>query len=128
MTSHLDRTLRAMEEASLDVLMLGREANARFVSGADRLWLAGTRPFGPGCLVVRETGAVHLLSASDDGIPDAIPRECLYPLSWNPMTLLGAVAAAPGVASARRIGVDSMTPMMEQLVGGVLPDAELVDG
>lgn len=128
MTEHLKRTLAAMERARVDVLLLGREANGRFVSGANRLWLAGTRPFAPGCAVVRETGAVHLLSITDDGLPPDIPPERCYPISWNPMNIIGAVAAAPGVSEARRIGVDGMTPLFEQLLAAVLPGAELVDG
>jgi Xaa-Pro aminopeptidase len=127
-SAHLERTLAAMERDAVDVLLLGREANARYVSGATRLWLSGTRPFAPGCTVVRETGAVHLLSVTDDGLPPDIPLERCYPISWNPMNIMGAVAAAPGVAAARRVGVDGMNPLFEQLLGAVLPDAELVDG
>ncbi len=128
MSEHLARTLAAMERDQVDVLLLGREANARFVSGATRLWLAGSRPFAPGCAVVRETGAVHLLSITDDGVPPDIPPERRYPISWNPVNIVGAVAAAPGVGDAHRIGVDGMTPLFEQLLTAVLPDAELVDG
>ena len=36
------RALAAMADAGVDALILGREANARYVSGARRLWLAGT--------------------------------------------------------------------------------------
>ena len=128
MSEHLMRTLAAMERDQVDVLLLGREANARFVSGANRLWLAGTRPFAPGCAVVRETGAVHLLSITDNGLPPDIPPERCYPISWNPMNIVGAVAAAPAVGDAHRIGVDGMTPLFEQLLTAVLPGAELVDG
>src|SRR6202022_1542422 len=92
-TDHLERTRAAMADADVDVLVLGREANARYVSGAHRLWLAGTRPFAPGCVVVRDTAAVHLLSITDDGVPQAVPPERLYPISWNPMNLVAAVAA-----------------------------------
>jgi Xaa-Pro aminopeptidase len=127
-SEHLRRTLTAMERDDIDVLLLGRESNARFVSGAARLWLSGTRPFAPGCTVVRATGDVHLLSVTDDGLPDGFPIERCYPISWNPMNIVSAVAAAPGVAGARRVGVDGMTPLFEQLLGAVLPDAELVDG
>jgi Xaa-Pro dipeptidase len=126
--AHLERTLDAMADAGVDVLLLGREANSRYVSGADRLSVAGSRAFAPGCVVVRDTSAVHLLSITDDGIPADIPPERFYPLSWNPMNILGAVTAIPGVAGARRIGVDGMTPLFEQLLNGMLPDAELVDG
>jgi Xaa-Pro aminopeptidase len=44
------------------------------------------------------------------------------------MTIAGNVAAIPGLADAARIGVDGMTPMMEAILTGVLPGAELVDG
>jgi Xaa-Pro dipeptidase len=124
----LARTLDAMARRDIDVLVLGREGNARFVSEVTRLWLAGTRPFAPGCVVVRETGAVHLLGVTDFGVPRDIPTDRLYPLSWNPANIMGAVAAAPGVSNAQRIGVDGMTPLFEQLFTPTLPGAELVDG
>ena len=44
------------------------------------------------------------------------------------MNLMGALAAIPGVPTAARIGVDSITPMMEQLLGATFPNAALVDG
>jgi len=122
------RVVEAMRGEGIDVLILGREANARYVSGADRLWLAGTRPFAPGCVLPAVTGDVHLLSITDDGLPRDIPVDHLFPISWNPMTILANVTVIPGVAGARRIGVDGMTPLFEQLLAGVLPDAELVDG
>src|SRR5712691_11283483 len=90
-TERLERTLAEMARRELDVLVLGREANARYASGARRLWTAGTRPFGPGCVVVRATRQVHLLSTWDDGIPEAIPPENLYSITWNPMNLIGAI-------------------------------------
>jgi Xaa-Pro aminopeptidase len=122
------RVVDAMSAQGIDVLVLGREANARYVSGADRLWLAGTRPFSPGCVLPAATGAVHLLSITDDGLPNDIPKDHLFPISWNPMDILGNLAAIPGVAGARTIGVDGMTPLFEQLLAAVLPGAELVDG
>jgi Xaa-Pro dipeptidase len=127
-SAHLERTLGAMRGADIDVLLLGREGNARYVSGADRLWLAGSRPFAPGCVVVGETGAVHLLTITDDGVPADIPPERFYPISWNPVNLLNGLAAIPGVAGPRRVGIDGLTPLFEQLLAGFLPDAELVDG
>lgn len=123
---HVQRCVDEMKRRDVDVLVLGREGNARYVSGASRLWLAGTRPFGPGCVVVRETGAVHLLSTTDDLVP--LPRGQLFPMSWNPVNIVEALRAIPGVATARRVGVDGMTPGFAQLLRSVLPDAELVDG
>lgn len=128
MAEGLARALDEMARRDVDVLVLGREGNARFVSAATRLWLSGTRPFAPGCVVVRETGAVHLLSVTDFGVPPEIAPERLYPMSWNPATIMDAVAAVPGVAHARRIGVDGLTPLFEQLFAMTLPEAELADG
>ena len=119
-----ERVLEEMARRGVDVLLLGREGNARYVSGARRLFLAGERAFAPGCVVVRESAEVHLLSNTDFGIPQELLHENLYPTSWNPVTLVGRIAAIPGVAEAKTIGVDGLTPLFEAL----LPDAELVDG
>jgi Xaa-Pro aminopeptidase len=119
-----ERVLEEMARHSVDVLILGREGNARYVSGAHRLFLASERAFAPGCVVVLETGQVHLLSNTDFGIPSEIPHSNLYPTSWNPATVVGRIAAIPGVASAARIGVDGLTPLFEAL----LPAVKLVDG
>ena len=120
-----ERVLDEMRRRHIDVLVLGREGNARAVSDAHRLFLAGERAFSPGCVVVAETAAVHVLSVTDAGIPAGVN---LYPPSWNPATLVGRVAALPGVGSARRVGVDGITPMFEALLRGAMPDATLVDG
>jgi hypothetical protein len=127
MPEHLDHTLTAMADNGIDVLLLGREANTRYVTGANRLWLAGTRPFAPGCVVVRDTRAVHLLSITDEGVGPLVPRDHLYPISWNPMNVVGGVAAIPGVEDAKTIGVDGMTPLFEQLIAALLRDPKLVD-
>ena len=119
--------LGAMAAFGLDALVLGREANARYVSGASRLWTVGARPFGPGCVVVAETGAVHLLSTWDDGIPADIDRRHLYGVTWNGAVLAANLAAIPGLASARRIGVDGMSPGIAALLSAVAPEAELID-
>ena len=122
------RALAAMTDAGVDALVLGREANARYVSGARRLWLANARAFAPGCVLVAATGEVHLLSVSDDGVPSDVPIEHLYPITWNPANLMARLTAIPGLRAARRVGVDSLTPLMESLLTGTFPDAELVDG
>ncbi len=124
----LDRVLDEMEARGIDALLLGREGNARYVTGAQRLYLAGERAFAPGCVVVRATRSVHLLSVGDGGIPAEVPRSNLYPISWNPATMMGAIAAMPGMDGVRRIGVDGMTPLFDQLVAGYFAGAELVDG
>jgi Xaa-Pro aminopeptidase len=121
------RALDQMEAHDIDVLVLGQEANARYVAGAQRLWTAGTRPFGPGCVVVRATGAIHLVSTWDEGIPDDIPRGNLFGITWNPGNLLAWVRSIEGATDGRRVGTDSLTPRFARLLPKVFPSAELVD-
>jgi Xaa-Pro dipeptidase len=121
------RCFNEMERQGIDVLLLGREPNARYVSGANRLWLAGTRAFAPSCVVVRATRGVHLLSTSDAGVPADIPATNLFPVTWNPLNLMEAVKAAPGVAEAAVVGVDGLTPLFAQLLPLAAPKADVVD-
>jgi Xaa-Pro dipeptidase len=123
-----DRMLAQMDEHDLDVLVLGRQANVRYVSGAPQLWVAGTRPFGPTCVVVRETGAIHLLSTWDEGVPDDIPHENLYGISWNPMNTISVLKDIQGAEVAERVGTDALSPVFAQLLPVAFPNAELVDG
>ena len=115
-----------MARDGIDALVLGREAHARAVSDANRLYLSGTRAFAPGCVVIRQPAAVHLLANSNAGF-EQFPHEQLYPITWNPERLFGALNAIPGFTTARRVGVDGMSPGMRALFAALLPDAELVD-
>ena len=123
-----ERALAEMEADGIDVLILGREGNARYVAGVPRLWTAGSRPFTPGCVLVRATGDIHLLSTWDEGIPDDIPHEHLYGITFNPMNMVEVLQGVAGAATATRVGTDSMTPMFSQLLPMAFPAAELVDG
>jgi Xaa-Pro dipeptidase len=122
------RVLAAMEEEGIDVLVVGREANARYVSGAPRLWMAGSRAFGPGCVLDRATGAVHLLSTWDEGIPEDIPHENLYGISFNGANFVKALRRIDGAATARVVATDSMSLSSSNLLPKAFPSAELVDG
>jgi Xaa-Pro dipeptidase len=122
------RALDQMAAHDLDVLVLGRQANVRYVSGTPQLWVAGTRPFGPTCVLVRATGAVHLLSTWDEGVPDDIPHENLYGISWNPMNTMSVLQRIEGAAAARRVGTDALSPAFARLLPTAFPNAELVDG
>jgi Xaa-Pro aminopeptidase len=122
----LDYCLTEMERCGIDALVLGREAHARAVSGADRLWLTGTRAFAPGCVVVRKPAAVHVLANSNDGF-EALPGDHLYPVTWNPAKLRDALRAIPGLTDAKTVGVDGMSPGMHALFGEVVPQAQLAD-
>ncbi|MEU1515147.1 M24 family metallopeptidase [Streptomyces sp. NPDC005811] len=128
-TGRRERVLAHMEAHDLDALVLGRGANIRYVTGAGGLlWNAGTHPFFPACVVVRETGSIHLLSTWDEGIPDDIPHENLYPLSWNPANYVKVIRGIPGTATARRVGSDASNPTIAQMLASCFPAAELVDG
>ena len=71
---------------------------------------------------------MHVLANSDDSVPDGFPVDRLYGITWNPEKLLGALAAIPGVAAARRVAVDGMTPMMATMLDHAhARRAELVD-
>ena len=122
-----ERALAQMGAFDLDILVLGRQANVRYITGAPQLWVAGTRPFGPICAFVRETGEIHLNSTWDEGIPEEIPHENLYGLAWNPMTLMGVLQNIKGAATARRVGTDALTPTFAKLLPMAFPNAELVD-
>ncbi len=126
-TGRRERVLAQMAEHDIDILVLGRQANVRYVTGAPQLWVAGTRPFGPICEIIRETGDIHLNSTWDEGIPDEIGHDHLYGLAWNPMTLVEVLKKLPGSATARRVGTDSLTPTFAQLLPMAFPAAELVD-
>jgi Xaa-Pro dipeptidase len=117
-----------MEAADIDVLVVGREANARYVSGAPRLWMAGSRAFGPGCVLVRATGSVHLLSTWDEGIPEDIPHENLYGISFNSMNFVKVLQGIEGAATVRTVATDSMTGSSATILPKAFPSAEFIDG
>jgi Xaa-Pro dipeptidase len=123
-----ERILAEMESAGVDLLVLGREANARYVSGVPRLWLAGTRPAGVGCVIVRETGTVYLLSTWDEGVPEEIPRENLYGYTFNSANFLEVLRNVEGAESARTVAIDSLGGGAISLLSKSFPQASIVDG
>ncbi|MDT5249011.1 MAG: Xaa-Pro dipeptidase [Mycobacterium sp.] len=127
-TGRRARALAQMEAFDLDVLVLGRQANVRYVTGAPQLWVAGTRPFAPICVMMRGTGEIHLNSSWDEGMPEEIDHDHLYGLAWNPLTLVDVLKNIDGAAGARRVGTDAMSPTFAQLLPIAFPKAELVDG
>jgi Xaa-Pro dipeptidase len=123
-----DRLLAEMEAANLDALVLGRSADVHYASGARQLWRAGAHPYAPSCVVVRQTGSVHILSVWDEGLPPEIGRDQMFGLTFNPANLMAAIGAVPGLVEARRVGIDGLTPRFAQLLPSVLPTAELANG
>src|SRR4051812_42284473 len=110
-TGRRRRLFAAMEADDLDVLVLGRVANIRYASGVPILWNAGTRPFGPGCVVVRETREIFLLSTWDEGVPEEIPHDHLFGITWNPMNFVDLLKRIGTHAAPRRVGTDAMSPL-----------------
>ncbi|OBI64615.1 Xaa-Pro peptidase family protein, partial [Mycobacterium sp. E796] len=127
-TGRRERALAQMDAHALDILVLGRQSNIRYVTGAPQLWIAGTRPFGPMCVVVRETGDIYLNSTDDEGVPEEIGHDHLYGLAWNPLTLIDVLKKIDGAEAARRVGTDAITPTFAALLPEAFPNAELVDG
>src|SRR4051812_28584900 len=117
-----------MEAAGIDILLTGREANARYIAGVPRLWLAGSRPFGPGCIFVRASGAIHLVSTWDEGVPDDIPHENLHGITFNAKKTLAMLTDIDGATTARIVATDGLMPSTAGLLGKAFPAAELVDG
>jgi Xaa-Pro dipeptidase len=123
-----ERALAQMEAHDLDILVLGRQANVRYVTGAPQLWIGGTRPFGPVCVMLRGTGEIYLMSTDDEGVPEEIGHDRLYGLAWNPMTLIDVLKNIDGASTARRVGTDAITPTFAMLLPMAFPNAEFVDG
>ena len=123
-----ERCLAEMERHQLDALIIGRDGNGRYISGARRLWMGGGHGFGASCVLVRETQEIFLLSTWDDGIPAEIPVDHLYALSFNPMAYGERLKQIAPLAKARRIGVDAISPLFEGLIKAAAPQAALVDG
>jgi Xaa-Pro aminopeptidase len=122
------RVLDAMAEVGVDILITGRESNARYIAGVPRLWLAGSRPFGPGCVLTRESAEIHLISTWDEGVPDDIPHENLHGITFNGQNVLSWLAKVDGAATARVVATDGLMPSTAQLIQTAFPSAELVDG
>ena len=121
-----ERVLDAMAAAGIDVLVLGRQDNAGYACGMRRLWTAGTRPFGAGCVVVGSTGRIHALSSWEAGIEPPMSFADLYPLTWNPRIMAASMAGIDGLAGAGRIGVDELTPSFRRAAANFAPGADVV--
>jgi Xaa-Pro dipeptidase len=124
-----DRVFDAMDQHGIDVLMLNRGGNTRYVAGHRPIWRSVLTPWAPMCTVVRATRQIHLMAATwDDGLPADIPHENLSQLMWNPRKIFGSISKIPGLADAACIGVDGMSPSMPQALAMFAPNARLVDG
>ncbi len=121
-----DKVLAAMADRELDALVLGRADNSHYASGMKGLWTAGTRPFGAACVVIAETRRTHVLSTWDAGLGEAMSREDLYPLTWNPQIMAQHLAAIDGFAESTLIGVDEVSPSFQRAAARLAPHADIV--
>ena len=121
------RVFDAMNANEIDVLVLGREGNARYATGLQRLPVAVARPFVPATILVRSTGLAHVLSGWDFVVPPEIPPERWFSTSWDPDEVARAIGEIDGVSSARRVAVDSISPQWTERLSRVSPDSEFLD-
>ncbi|WP_420639578.1 aminopeptidase P family protein [Candidatus Poriferisocius sp.] len=129
MSLHLrrrQRTVDALSTAGIDLLVCGRQDNVNDITGAHQLWTAGTRLPAPICTLNTATGELFLLSTWDEGIPDDIDIHHLHGITWNGATMARRLAATPGMADARRVGIDAWSPGMARLIGSIAPRAEVI--
>ena len=123
-----ERVLAEMDAEGIDILITGRESNARYICGVPRLWLAGSRPFGPGCVLSRDTGEIHLVNTWDEGVPEDIPHENLHGITFNGQNTLAWLTAVAGASTAKTVATDGLMPSSAGLIQTAFPSAELVDG
>ncbi len=123
------RVLEAMERHSLDVLIAGKPGNARYITGANtNTNIAGARGFSPSVIVIRERREFHIMTWWDAGVPASVPRDRLFPISWNPSRMIENVKKAIGTTQGQRIGVDLMSALFAGLISQALPKASLTGG
>jgi len=117
------------EAHDLDVLVLGRTANVRYVTGTPTLWTAGTSSFGPACMLVRSTGSIHLLSTLGRGDSRGHPQgEPVRPHLEPDEHDRGAAARRGHRGGAPGWATDALSPTFAQVLPVAFPAAELVDG
>lgn len=121
------RVVEAMAAAGVDVLVIGSEPNARYISGVPRLWINGTHPFGPGCIFARDNQELHLVSTWDEGVPEEIPREHLHGITFNGMNSLKMMQGVTGSQDFEAVGTDGLMPNTARSLKRAFPKADLVD-
>ena len=121
--------LEAMERHNLDVLIVGKPANTRYITGANtNTNIAGARGFSPSVIVIRERREFHIMTWWDAGVPPTVPRDHLFPASWNPAHMIENVKKAIGTTKGQRIGTDLMSAMFAKLLSHAMPKAAIANG
>jgi Xaa-Pro aminopeptidase len=135
-SDRLERARNSMRAANVDFLILNRLENARYATGIKRLYWPTIR-LGAGPIVA-------LPLEGDPAIWITDPTYAAKTLEWVPPEMFRdgpemeievdvrqfvkeMIEFFPAAATAR-IGVDVWSPAMHDLMPGLLPDADLVDG
>ena len=105
--------------------MLDRRARRRTPAtcpGAPRLWTAGSRPFGPGCVLVRSSrrrpSVEHV--GRRRSRTTSRTRTC-YGISFNSANFLKVLQGIEGAATARTVATDALTPSAARLLREGVP-------
>jgi Xaa-Pro aminopeptidase len=62
------------------------------------------------------------------GVPDEIPHDHLYGITWNPANFVSVLQGIGAAAERRRVGTDGLSPLFAQLLPLAFPGAAIVDG
>jgi hypothetical protein len=65
------------------------------------------------------------MSTWDEAVPDDIPHDHLYGITWNPMNMVEVMRGIAG--DARRVGTDGISPLFANLLPMAFAEAEIVD-
>ena len=117
------RVRAAMAGHRVDVLLLARQANAHYASGARRVQIAGSGGGVP-WVIVRAGGDTPTVFTTDpDGLPQWI-ADAGRPLCWNPARIVDEISAL----GVRRIAYDVASPRFLALLEAAIPDVQWQDG
>jgi Xaa-Pro aminopeptidase len=61
-------------------------------------------------------------------VPEEIPHDHLYGITWNPMNMVEVLKGIGAEARPRRVGTDAMSPLFAQLLPMAFPESDIVDG
>ena len=113
------RVLDAMPSRDLDACFLGREANARYVSGVRRLWTAQSSSVRP-CMPRRpRTGRASSCCRSPpsyEDIPEEVGPDHFFPVTWNPMNMMDRFPKTRACSTPGASGIDGLSPFFEGLL------------
>ncbi|MCV7226601.1 aminopeptidase P family N-terminal domain-containing protein [Mycolicibacterium komossense] len=122
------RTLVEMSARSLDILVIGREADVEYITGVPEVWVATKVPVAPIGVLVRATGELYLSGTADEVNTKAIGPNEVYGLSWDPTTLVGELQNIAGASAVRRVGFSTVSPKVRAMLPNAFPNAEFVEG